>query len=626
MNPLSPFLETLKNHLLNTVWPALDDSYMPEQPEATYNGTPIPPSTKGLPKIVESLCPECEKTRCIPARMFEEEGKVFMEKTCPEHGYFKELYWSDVEMFLRAEKFSFGDNRGLSNPRVPHATKCPQQCGLCNMHTSHTGVGNLDLTNRCNLTCPVCFANANAAGYVYQPTLDDVRKMILSYRAERPTPGHIIQFSGGEPTIYPHFIEACRLAKDLGISWVQVASNGIAFTDPEFAFRAKEAGLDGIYLQFDGMVDAIYKKTRGESLFKKKLQAIENAGKADLYVVLVCTVVRGVNNHQVGEILKFGIEHCDTVSGVAFQPVTFTGRIAQRMRERMRYTLSDLAHDVEEQTGLAEAREDWFPIPCTSPFAKLFDALRGDGSAVNFSCHSHCGQGTYLYVDKNGGATPMTRFIDAPGFLRAIDSLAGKVSQSSSPTLAIARLLANLRRFWRADKAPPGLTFSHFLHLLKELVEGRPEHGARRSKGDELFMACGMHFMDSYNYEVERVKRCIIHYSAPNGLIYPFCTYNSGPVYREKVEKKFAMSMEQWKNQGAVKYTENIDKITKDVRVAERKKAETAVVAATPATATGCCSGDGNGQAGGCGCSDSHGNGQADGKHEALLQLLPEVK
>ena len=125
----------------------------------------------------------------------------------------------------------------------------------------------------------------------------DVRKMILNYRAERPTPGHIIQFSGGEPTIYPHFIEACRLAKDLGISWVQVAGNGIAFTDPEFAFRAKEAELDGIYLQFDGMADAIYKKTRGESLFKKKLQAIENAGKADLYVVLVCTVVRGVNNH-----------------------------------------------------------------------------------------------------------------------------------------------------------------------------------------------------------------------------------------------------------------------------------------------------------------------------------------
>jgi uncharacterized radical SAM superfamily Fe-S cluster-containing enzyme len=200
MNPLSPFLETLKNHMLNTVWPALDDSYTPEQAEATYNGTPIPPTTKGLPKIVESLCPECDKTRCIPARMFEEDGKVFMEKTCPEHGYFKELYWSDVEMFLKAEKFAFGDNKGLSNPRVPYATKCPQQCGLCNMHTSHTGVGNLDLTNRCNLTCPVCFANANAAGYVYQPTLDQVRQMILNYRAERPTPGHIIQFSGGEPT------------------------------------------------------------------------------------------------------------------------------------------------------------------------------------------------------------------------------------------------------------------------------------------------------------------------------------------------------------------------------------------------------------------------------------------
>ncbi|MBI3325952.1 MAG: radical SAM protein, partial [Nitrospinae bacterium] len=399
------------------------------------------------------------------------------------------------------------------------------------------------------------------------------------------------------------------------------ASNGIAFTDLDFAYRAKEAGLDGIYLQFDGMVDAIYKKTRGESLFKKKLQAIENAGKAGLYVVLVCTVVRGVNNHQVGEILKFGIEHCDTVSGCAFQPVTFTGRIAQRMREKMRYTLSDLAHDIEDQTGLAEAREDWFPIPCTSPFAKLFDALKGDGTAVNFSCHSHCGQGTYLYIDKRGGATPITRFIDLSGFLRAIDALAGKVNQSSSPTLAIVKLLANLRRFWDASKAPDGLTFSHFLHLLKELVEGRPESG-KRGKGDELFMACGMHFMDSYNYEVERVKRCIIHYSAPNGLIYPFCTYNSGPVYREKVEKKFAMSMDQWKTQGAVKYTENIDKITKDVRVAERKKAE----AAEPVAKSGCCSTEPNGHGGSCGCGDSHGQGNGDGKKEALVHLLAEMK
>jgi hypothetical protein len=132
--------------------------------------------------------------------------------------------------------------------------------------------------------------------------------------------------------------------------------------------------------------------------------------------------------------------------------------------------------------------------------------------------------------------------------------------------------------------------------------------------------------MDSYNYEVERVKRCIIHYSAPNGLVYPFCTYNSGPVYREKVEKKFAMSMDQWKNQGAVNYTENIDKITKDVRVAERKKTEAAVVTAAPAATGGCCSSEGNGHGGSCGCGDSHGHGQANGKREALVQILPEMQ
>ena len=168
------------------------------------------------------------------------------------------------------------------------------------MHTSHTGLANLDLTNRCNLTCPVCFANANAAGYLYEPDFEQVRMMLQALRDEKPVAGRIVQFSGGEPTIYPRFFDALRLAKEMGFSHIQIATNGIKFQSLEFAQQAKEAGLHTLYLQFDGVSDDVYQRTRGESLWEKKLKCIENVRKAGLKIVFVPTIVKGLNDHQIG--------------------------------------------------------------------------------------------------------------------------------------------------------------------------------------------------------------------------------------------------------------------------------------------------------------------------------------
>jgi 7,8-dihydro-6-hydroxymethylpterin dimethyltransferase len=178
------------------------------QPKTTYSGAPIQPLVKGLPKTTQSLCPEC--TTLIPARIFEDSGKVVMEKRCPDHGHFRDIVFSDVKMYLQMEEWSFGDNRGFSNPAVANDTTCPTDCGVCNLHTSHTGLANLDLTNRCNLTCPVCFANANTSGYIYEPSFEMVRGMLSTLRNQRPVPNRIVQFSGGEPTIYPRFLEIGR--------------------------------------------------------------------------------------------------------------------------------------------------------------------------------------------------------------------------------------------------------------------------------------------------------------------------------------------------------------------------------------------------------------------------------
>ena len=151
---------------------------------------------KGLPKDTKSLCPECKKV--VPATIYESDGKVLMDKICPEHGKVTDIYWSDVELYLKAEKFAY-DTTGVSNALIQDATSCPENCGLCNLHTSHTVLANLDLTNRCNMNCPICFANANQAGYVYEPTFEEVVKMLETLRAEKPVPCTAIQFSGGEP-------------------------------------------------------------------------------------------------------------------------------------------------------------------------------------------------------------------------------------------------------------------------------------------------------------------------------------------------------------------------------------------------------------------------------------------
>ena len=243
------------------------------QPEKTLTGGPIQPLQKGLPKHTTSLCPDCETTTLLPARIFEENGRVMMEKTCPQHGYFKDCVYSDVALYLKMEEWTFGDNSGLSNPAVDHGAeaKCPDDCGLCSLHTSHSALANVDLTNRCNLTCPVCFANANAAGYLYEPDIEQVRTMLLALRNERPVDGRVVQFSGGEPTIHPRFIEILKMASEMGFTHLQAATNGILIAASlEFAKQCKQAGLATLYLQFDGVSDDIYLRRAARPSSKRK--------------------------------------------------------------------------------------------------------------------------------------------------------------------------------------------------------------------------------------------------------------------------------------------------------------------------------------------------------------------
>jgi len=512
------------------------------QPEKTLSGSKIEALRWGLPKFTQSLCPEC--TSLVEARLFEENGKVWMEKTCAAHGYFRDLYYGDVKLYHKMERWHFGDGVGLANPAVSDATRCPSQCGLCSMHTSHTGLANVDLTNRCNLTCPVCFANANTAGQVYEPSFADVRRMLQALRNERPVAGRVVQFSGGEPTVYPRFLDACRLAKEMGFTHIQAATNGILLADPEFARQAKDAGLTTLYLQFDGCHDSVYQRIRGRALLETKMRVVENCRQTGMKIVLVPTIVRGLNDHEIGAIVRTAVDNADVISGITFQPVAFTGRLNRHELAAKRFTQSDVAKQVAAQSGYTDAYHDWFPLACVTPFSMLISALKGE-QTVHLSCHPHCSLGTYLFVhEATRTAVPITRFVDVGGMLQDIYELAQKAEKSRFHLWSKIKVWNSLQRHFHKEFAPPGLDFQKFIQTLQGFTDKKlGRNGMDGTYTYRAILVSAMHFMDSYNYDVERVKRCVIHYAAPNGLLYPFCAYNSGPCFRERIEKKYSVPL-----------------------------------------------------------------------------------
>lgn len=510
--------------------------------QMTLSGIPIDFPTFGLPKVTYSLCPECGQL--IKAVLKEKEGRVVMEKKCPLHGEFEELISPDVEFYLQMEKYFFGDGKGFENPIVEEVDKpCPFNCGICARHSSTTALANIDLTNRCNLECPVCFADAKRVGYLYEPSFEEICFMLKILRERKPIPVPCVQFSGGEPTLHPDFFKILEAAKSMGFSAIQVATNGLKLADIEFAKRAKEAGLCSIYLQFDGFDEEIYLKLRGRNLLDIKLKVIENARKVGMKVVLVPTIARTVNDKEIGKIVRFAIENVDVISGISFQPIAFTGRFDKKEREKLRFTLADLAREIENQVGFIK-KSDWLPL-CSAVALSHFLSAIFKREVTAYTCHPHCSSATYLFVSPEKEAVPVTRFFKMEEFLKRLEKSAQEIKSQPSPLkiLSEAKAFLSLRECFIEEKAPKGLTFRKFLATLFEIISNKYERDESKvgKKSYRSLMVGGMHFMDVYNYDVERVRRCIIHYVAPNGKMYPFCSYNTGPTYRELIEKKFSV-------------------------------------------------------------------------------------
>ena len=475
-------------------------------------------------KQTESLCPECLKV--IPATIYEEDGKVYLNKTCPEHGDYTDLYWGDYEQYKRAGEYEYLGTK-LNNPRTEVEKGCPYDCGICPDHSSHTVLAIIDVTNRCNLRCPICFAHSGAAGYLYEPTQEQIRGMLENLRANAPVAPPSLQFSGGEPTVRDDLPELVRMAKELGFRHVEVNSNGLRMADSvDYCRTLKEAGVSTVYLQFDGVTPEPYIVARGLDLLEVKKKAFSNLKAGGFKsIVLVPVLVGGVNDDQVGDIIRFAIEHRDVVRAVNFQPVSITGRINRKERMKMRITIPDLMRLAEEQTDGLIKREDWYPVSAVVPLAQLVGKLK-DRKYVDFSAHPHCGMATYLIADGEK-VTPINDCFDIDDFLDAIEAASRKIDEGhrtrAKMTIAAAALknidFGMLRRFilpliWRGDYK--SLSDLHY----------------------RMIMIGSMHFMDPYNFDLERVNRCVIHYATPDGRIIPFCTMNT--LHRRSVEEKFA--------------------------------------------------------------------------------------
>ena len=490
-------------------------------------------------KQTKSICPECLKP--LDATIFEQDGKVYMKKECPKHGFFQDIYWSDYEQYLRAEKFRY-DGEGMNNPRTKKVNDCPYDCGICPQHKSHTALAIIDVTNRCNLKCPVCFANAAAAGYVYEPTREEIRGMLENLRRNDPVPATALQFSGGEPTVRNDLFDLIRMAKDVGFRHIEVNTNGLRLSQSvDYCKALKEAGMSTVYLQFDGLTSDVYKFIRGIDLLDTKMKAVENCRKAGIEsIVLVVTLVKGVNDKQLGDIIDFAVKNFDVIRCINVQPVSLCGRLPQEERDKMRITIPDFMREVETQTDGKIKVSDFYPVSTVVPISKAVGALK-DKRYVEFTAHPHCGMATYIFVE-DGKIVPITRYGNVDKFVGTMKKIYADASKGSKRKAKL-RLAGALRY----------IKFS----FLRKHVWGVVRDGSYEALGNlqrKAILLSSMHFMDPYNFDLERVQRCVIHYAVPDGRIIPFCTMNS--IHRQEVERKLGTPIKQWQTRNKVEITQ----------------------------------------------------------------------
>ncbi|MCK5407210.1 MAG: radical SAM protein, partial [Candidatus Krumholzibacteria bacterium] len=250
------------------------------------------------------------------------------------------------------------------------------------------------------------------------------------------------------------------------------------------------------------------------------------------------------NDDQVPKILQFALDNIHVVSAIAYQPVAFTGRISTEEREAQRYTLGDVANQLEE-TGLIDVMRDVYPLSVVAPLSRLLAAVTGDPK-ITATAHPSCSSGTYFVVDKHKNAVPVTKLFDIEGMFTEMDELAERIENARFKWWHKMKVPMLFKKYYRPSEAPEGMNVKAFIHAIKGMTNKKTGRGKSGETTYRTLMAAAMHFQDRYNYDIERVRRCVIHYSTPEGM-FPFCAYNSGPIHRERVEAKHSVTLEEWR-------------------------------------------------------------------------------
>src|ERR1700726_2755039 len=543
--------------------------------------------TLGWPRQTDSLCPDCvreardlimngkkdwtdlvhEKVGEIKAQIIERDGQVWMVKECPIHGKFEDLMAIDAKFLEWIE----GNFPGRDIPA--HNDDTLHNHGSSTVKHGRGSVLTVDLTNRCNMMCDPCFMDANQVGFVHELSWDDIKQVLDNAITIKPKRQMSVQFSGGEPTISPHFLDAVRYARKVGYNSVQAATNGIEFAKrPEFAKQAAEAGLRYAYLQFDGIGNAANAHRRVGNLFDVKLRAIENLHSNGVDIVPVVTIVNGVNNEKVGRIIEFALDNPKTINFLSFQPVSFTGRdeeVTPERRAAQRYTLSHLAHDVKNQTGIGEPVRDWFPISFMGSFTDWADVTHGaekEFGQLTCGCHPNCGVGMAIMIDKETKeAVPVTAFLKAEQLAKDVSAVS---DAGRGRFLSVFGMALALVRNYDSFQSPTHFKLTDLLKKFDKTfgatkaaekgkygkVEGdrtMDDIAKRRADRWNFLFIAGMWFQDLFNYDFRRTEMCIIPYATQQGEI-SFCAYNTGIGWRNIIENmhKNATVAEWYKNHG----------------------------------------------------------------------------
>jgi 7,8-dihydro-6-hydroxymethylpterin dimethyltransferase len=448
-----------------------------------------------------SICPLCK--RLLSAELREDDGRVVLSRTCPDHGPFEAVVYGDAERYLEIQRFDKPGEQPLER-QTEYDRGCPHDCGICPEHAQHTCLGIIEVNTACNLDCPICFADSGTGPqeHGFSLSLEQVESMLDAFVRAEGEP-EAVQLSGGEPSIHPQIVEMLRAAKDRGIQLVMLNTNGIRLArDPRFAPALAETGVH-VYLQFDGLREETQLAIRGRDLTEEKLRALDRCAEAGVSVSLAAAIERGVNEAEVGEIVRFGIEH-PAVTGVFFQPVTHSGRFLNGSDPLDKLTNPDVIDAIADQLPHWFRADDFVPVPCCSPTCRSATFALYDGQDL----------------------VPLPRLVDVEEYL-------DYVSNRAVPDPEVRTALEGL---WSAKAAGGTVPAAERLDCVACATSMPAELREVAAQG---FMIVVQDFQDPYTLDVEKLRKCCVSEIVPDGRLIPFCAYNS-VGYREQVRLEAA--------------------------------------------------------------------------------------